>query len=84
MENTMPKHTLTPNAVRIAAAAALFVAVGISMTANTRNAEAASARTVSGVSEQLVDIVEHGWRGPRHCHWRLRRGHWIYICHRHR
>lgn len=80
----MPKQTLKPNTVRIAAAAALFAAVGISMIANTQNAEAATARPASGVSEQLVDIVEHGWRGPRHCHWRLRRGHWVYICHRHR
>ncbi len=79
----MLKQTFKPAVVRFAAAVALFGAVGIAMIANTQNAEAASGRPTSAMSEQLVDIVEHGWRGPRHCHWRLWRGHWVYRCHRH-
>ncbi|MDA7949220.1 MAG: hypothetical protein MPJ78_17300 [Hyphomicrobiaceae bacterium] len=84
----MLKQTLKLSTIRLAAAAALVGAVGFSVIANTQNAEAASGKTVSTGSltgsMALVDIVGHGWRGPRHCHWRLRRGRWVYFCHRHR
>lgn len=79
----MLKQTFNLSTTRFAAAAALAGALAISVIVNTQNAEAASARITSIESNELVDIVEHRWRGPRHCHWRWRRGHWVYICHRH-
>ena len=78
----MLKQALIPAAARFAAAATVVAAVGFSVIANTHSAEAASGRTVASMNEELVDIVEHGWRGPRHCHWRWR-GRWVWICHRH-